>query len=1202
MKLNQISLALGLAGVVVLSGCNDSSSSSSTAPYSVTAIDGYLNGAEVWLDLNRDFVLDANEPSATSGEGGVANLDVTDVDNPSQYPVVVRTIPGETVDETEGPVTTAYVMSAPAGETDVTPLSTLVHVILKQTTSDDATEEEIEAAKEAAVAEVAADLGIEEDAVLGDFFEEGNPDAAFAAEVIVKEEVLPDNGADLNNAAEGTDDTLLQEADRTSSAVKSVNEQVDPDYDNIDLDTDSDSDGVTDVLDAFPNDAAEQYDLDGDGTGDNADLDDDNDTHNDDVDVFPTDSSEWADADQDNIGDNADLDDDNDGVADLDDEFPNDDTRAGDTDEDGVDDLYDEFPNDPTRVGDSDGDGVDSSEDEYPDDPTRAGDSDEDGVDDLDDEFPDDNTRAGDADGDGVDGLQDAFPADPNESVDTDGDGIGNNADEDDDNDGVRDEFDTAPLDNEAGNTDNAKAASYLSQQSVAYIFDGEIDEGYIDVETLSIENGVATLTTIAEVNSFGEFEFSLDDDEDIVLGNNGWVELDGQYTLDFSDPNNMEAYATNFDFVSYSLGADLTELESDNVSAYIQSEDIWNEVLDEDAGFSADAVEISATMTPDYDIYFLYEDYQPWILRSDDGSLDGNNATSLDDIFVEQTVGQESDVFYGVMISGDGTVGAAVELLDTEGSGIANYYTLDWSNQVDITYATQVASSTWTGVVQGDIEIVEIEVPQAALDAWGDTWMEDTANIFFTVYDGKVVRGEVEKEGVELQDDDLVIVNQEAKDEILDVVDLPLGECYANNVDADATNADFELAIAACGGLEGPITSEMVSGNTFERYEDHTGDTRQYTFAESGVVYVGRNGSYQFSANWTIESSGYLRVNYDGGEIWHWALLGTDGNQWSVKHLDQSGGETYIWSELFESSDNAVCGFPEIDNGATQQNFDDALADYEACAGIQLSLTDDDIVGLTITRTRSNGEIRSYEFSNEVDAYTGQYYRNSSFHYNFDWRIDDGKILSILDGDEVTDQLAILKDAGGVVQVAHFAPLDEEMWSSSYEDMSNYPIGECHDQNTEWDETNDVPLTTASFDDFLDAVDSCKDTTGVDAYFSDEYFDRSDRAVKFTTSDESYTILNDGSGSYTDLEGQEPETFPLTWTIDTDNDLLVLTITAGDITAIDYLSIVDTDGTQLSLKVLSKANEEGWPGIGADDEGDLWSGVYTSSYEGVEP
>jgi hypothetical protein len=44
-----------------------------------------------------------------------------------------------------------------------------------------------------------------------------------------------------------------------------------------------------------------------------------------------------------------------------------------------------------------------------------------------------------DVDGDGVPDITDAFPQDPAETLDADGDGVGNNADLDDDNDGMSD-------------------------------------------------------------------------------------------------------------------------------------------------------------------------------------------------------------------------------------------------------------------------------------------------------------------------------------------------------------------------------------------------------------------------------------------------------------------------------------------------------------------------------------------------------------------------------------------------------------------------------------------------------------------------------------------------------------------------------------------------------------------------------------------
>jgi len=85
---------------------------------------------------------------------------------------------------------------------------------------------------------------------------------------------------------------------------------------------DSDSDGVPDINDAFPNDANETLDTDGDKIGNNADTDDDGDGEPDITDAFPLDDSETTDTDKDGIGNNEDTDDDGDGVPDIDDPEP----------------------------------------------------------------------------------------------------------------------------------------------------------------------------------------------------------------------------------------------------------------------------------------------------------------------------------------------------------------------------------------------------------------------------------------------------------------------------------------------------------------------------------------------------------------------------------------------------------------------------------------------------------------------------------------------------------------------------------------------------------------------------------------------------------------------------------------------------------------------------------------------------------------
>jgi hypothetical protein len=93
---------------------------------------------------------------------------------------------------------------------------------------------------------------------------------------------------------------------------------------------DEDGDGHPDSQDAFPKDASEWSDSDGDGIGDNADLspfkDSDGDGYDDPVDAFPYDKNEWKDDNSNGIGDNSDP-------------------PTADTDEDGYGDNIDLYPN-----------------------------------------------------------------------------------------------------------------------------------------------------------------------------------------------------------------------------------------------------------------------------------------------------------------------------------------------------------------------------------------------------------------------------------------------------------------------------------------------------------------------------------------------------------------------------------------------------------------------------------------------------------------------------------------------------------------------------------------------------------------------------------------------------------------------------------------------------------------------------------------
>lgn len=95
--------------------------------------DGYLRGATVCLDLNLNKLCDADEPTATTGEGGrytIAGADLASLPEgttAADYPILVL-VPATAIDEdTLTAVGKAYVLAAPAGKPEfVSPMTTLV--------------------------------------------------------------------------------------------------------------------------------------------------------------------------------------------------------------------------------------------------------------------------------------------------------------------------------------------------------------------------------------------------------------------------------------------------------------------------------------------------------------------------------------------------------------------------------------------------------------------------------------------------------------------------------------------------------------------------------------------------------------------------------------------------------------------------------------------------------------------------------------------------------------------------------------------------------------------------------------------------------------------------------------------------------------------------------------------------------------------
>ncbi|MGQ0733782.1 MAG: PxKF domain-containing protein, partial [Acidobacteriota bacterium] len=125
--------------------------------------------------------------------------------------------------------------------------------------------------------------------------------------------------------------------------------------------------------------------------------------------------------------------------------------------------------------------------DAFPLDPRESVDTDRDGI---------GNNADLDDDGDGVPDTTDAFPLDPSESVDTDGDGVGDNADSDDDNDGDPDPTDCQPL-NDAVH----RGAAEVAGNGIDDNCNGEIDEVANEVVFVGLQAPYAPPPTAFRTN-----------------------------------------------------------------------------------------------------------------------------------------------------------------------------------------------------------------------------------------------------------------------------------------------------------------------------------------------------------------------------------------------------------------------------------------------------------------------------------------------------------------------------------------------------------------------------------------------------------------------------------------------------------------------------------------------------------------------------
>lgn len=204
-------VALSLVTVAVLAACH-SGKKARTAPPTPTpppaptpteqgikVADGYLKGAFVFLDVNKNSAHDDGEPSGTTGDGGVVTLDTTGIENPNTYPVIAIATKANTIDEdTNAAVAKDFSLSSPAGSTVVNPITTLIQ---SKIAAAEAAGEEL--SLDAAIAEVVQELDLGDatnEQMLGDYLEDKADNAfkekihAIARSIV---QLLPEDAAQL---------------------------------------------------------------------------------------------------------------------------------------------------------------------------------------------------------------------------------------------------------------------------------------------------------------------------------------------------------------------------------------------------------------------------------------------------------------------------------------------------------------------------------------------------------------------------------------------------------------------------------------------------------------------------------------------------------------------------------------------------------------------------------------------------------------------------------------------------------------------------------------------------------------------------------------------------------------------------------------------------------------------------------------------
>lgn len=118
-------LSIALAVILTACGGGGGGAAGGNSILKGKVVDGYISGATVCLDLNKNGVCDAGEPSGKSGVGGSYTLEYPSSAVLAGVPVIVD-VPVGAVDESDGVIAKPLFLSTPADSAEIiSPFSTL---------------------------------------------------------------------------------------------------------------------------------------------------------------------------------------------------------------------------------------------------------------------------------------------------------------------------------------------------------------------------------------------------------------------------------------------------------------------------------------------------------------------------------------------------------------------------------------------------------------------------------------------------------------------------------------------------------------------------------------------------------------------------------------------------------------------------------------------------------------------------------------------------------------------------------------------------------------------------------------------------------------------------------------------------------------------------------------------------------------------